>query len=260
MQINFFLFISFLLLSFGCSGLFSSQNTTSRDHEQRLKPEKKNYLFIDQAGEFLYEREVGFIAQGNQLIVKRQVLPSSGDTSQAFERSIAISNPGRLNQNRILRPQVSQYTVWFDGERYFTEIRLNEEKEALDISFNSPEKDWQGKKTVSFPRGSGLYCFFTQVIECALVSDFLEKSMELEDGVMTFHIIWEGYPYVQEQYPGIPNQVFSSATFSYDGRTSDGYLRYALSFAGQTIFYHIDENFKLAKKFWVAQGLTITVK
>lgn len=249
--------ISFLVSS--CSFLRnfpSSVGNSSRS--TTVSYSKKSFSFVDQAGEFYLQNESGLQKHENRVVTRRQLLPENRDASKPLERSIVISSPGRLGDIRILRPYHSQYSVWFDGERYFTEMVLDTERQGLKINMRSPEPEWQGSRFEKFPDGNGVYCFYSQVIECAVVTGFIDKAISVQDGRMAFHIIWEGYPYIQEQYPGIPKQVFTSATLDYDGLSNQGKHRFVLGFAGQSIFFHLDDDRTVDRIFWVAQGLSIT--
>ena len=127
----------------------------------------------------------------------------------------------------------------------------------MDVFLKSPEKQWNGRRKIPFPNGTGAYCFYSQVIDCANISNFIKKSSEKETGKMNFHIIWDGYPYFQEQFDNLPSEIFSAASLEYDGRNKMGQRRYTLNVAGQAIFYFIDSKNRLVKQYWVAQGLSM---
>ena len=248
---SFHLFILIGWILSGCA-IFSGKK------EGELLPHrKKTFQFVDKSGEYLLTRESGLLEQKNQIVVKRKLFSQQGK-DKPFEKSISITTPGYIKKIKILRPHISQYSVWFDGKKYFTEISLNKNKKKLEVTMESPEEKWQGARLVDFPEGNGLYCFYTQIVECAHQTNFFSLSKQKKSGVMKFHIIWDGYPYIHEQYPDIPNDVFTKASFRYDGKNDDGHYRYSLNFANQTIFYMINDNNRLAGIHWVAQGLSIS--
>lgn len=225
----------------------------------RMSSSKFEYNLKDHAGEFILIRESGPQSGARQYAVRRLII-EDGENKSPLERTISISQMGSMNQIRIMRPKVSQYSVWFEGERYYSEMEVDAENKILKVMIDSPDEQLSGSEQVSFPAGSGVYCFFTQLIECAKITGFLSLAVENQDGAMNFHIIWDGYPYIQLQYPGIPDEVFSGAMLEFDGHSREGHHRFALNVGGQTIFYHLDQNFKISGKYWVAQGLSITRK
>ncbi|OUR93707.1 hypothetical protein A9Q84_19790 [Halobacteriovorax marinus] len=219
----------------------------------------KEFQLSDKAGKFYVHREKGFSKSKNQFIVKKTV--KAGDNGKILEKLIMISKLGNLNKKlTILRPTVSEYSVWFDGKKYTTRMKINSKKRSMDVTLNSPERQWQGKRSYSFPNGDGIFCYFSQITECARATGFIEKSIKNDGGSMKVIIIWEGYPYFQEQYLNVPSSVFSRARFSYDGKNAKGERRFTLTVANQSIFYFLDKNHELSKKFWVSQGLSMVEK
>ena len=97
------------------------------------------------------------------------------------------------------------------------------------------------------------------MIECAGHTGFIEKAIGQKAGRMRFHLIWEGYPYVGEQYL-IPDGPIVQAELSYDGEFEGKEHRFALSFGDQVIFYFVGPKGKMSRKLWVAQGLTLLKK
>lgn len=217
---------------------------------------KKEFQLTDKAGKFLVQREKGFNKGKNQFIVKKTV--KAGDDNKTLEKLIMISKLGNLKKRlSILKPTISEYSVWFDGKKYTTRMKVNSSSRAMDVTLTSPEKQWQGKRSYSFPKGDGIFCYFSQVTECARATGFIDKAIKNDGGSMKMIIIWEGYPYFQEQYLNVPNKVFSRAIFAYDGKNAKGERRFTLKVVNQSVFYFIDNNFELSKKFWVSQGLSM---
>ena len=235
----------------GSSGLF----TSTPEGSNTTKVSKK-FQLTDRAGKFLIEREKGFNKKKNHFIVKKSV--KSFDSGKELEKLIVISKLGSLSGKfSILRPEVSEYSVWFDGKRYLSRMRVNTKTKSMDVTLKSPEKQWQGKRTIPFPKGKGVYCYFSQMTECARATGFIDKAIKNDGGSMKVIVIWEGYPYFQEQYLNVPNRVFSLGSFDYDGRNANGERRFTLKTNSQVIYYFIDSQNELEKKFWVAQGLSM---
>ena len=169
----------------------------------------QNYKFVDKSGSFKLKKEVGF--SHNKFVVKQKVFENNKN-DKPIEKLISISNPGKIKEKlSILRPFISQYTVWFDKKKYFTELKVDSDKKKLIVSMKSPQKNWNGKKEFEFPKGTGYFCFYSQVIDCAKISHFLLLSQKKGTGQMNFHVIWEGYPYFQSQYDNLNPKIFSQA-------------------------------------------------
>jgi hypothetical protein len=210
---NILLLIVMAFLFIGCSKLSQKSKQPSL-----YQTKKTRYDLTDKAGQFVVYREYGHRKKENYLYTKNIVHPENDSKDKILEKSIALSYPGTLKGKlKVLRPARSQYSVWFDGRKYFTEMKVDASSRLLEIKMKSPEKQWQGVKSVSFPKGTGVYCFFTQLVECIKFTGFIKQSSDKGGGVMNFHIIWDGYPYFQEQYLNVPNQVFSMAKFRFDG-------------------------------------------
>ncbi|MFZ8934568.1 MAG: hypothetical protein ACO20H_02965 [Bacteriovoracaceae bacterium] len=238
--------------------------------KQVSHPEKKvvrskskaihEYTLKDKAGTFSLKREVGISKNDKDFVVKKIIL-SQEDKTLPLEKTITISKPGSLKGKiNILRPQVSQYSVWFEKKKYFSEMKIMPKEKKLLIKLKSPFKKWNGNKEVLFPKGSGLYCFFSQVVECAKFNNFISESTKRGLGEMNFHIIWEGYPYFHAQYDNLPSKVFSDARMSYEGKNAQGYRKYSLSFDNQTLFYLLDKQSNIIGQYWVSQGYSLEKK
>ena len=216
----------------------------------------------DATGQFILERESGGNPKKNNQIVKRRVYVE-GKSDKELEKSIAVAEIGFLEgadgkKTPVLRPKISEYTVWFDSKKYFTQMRLDTATRSIMVKMVSPEAKWNGKVKVPFPKGTGVYCFFSQMLECIAKTGFFAISSDKNAGQLNFHIIWDGYPYFQEQYSNVPSEVFSRAQAVYDGRTEDGERKYTVLFGEESIFFNIDEYENLSKMFWISQGLTIS--
>ena len=212
---------------------------------------KQSFEMRDKSGLFRLVREFGPVASSKKVLAVKQVVQDSSGV--IFERSIVM---GKVN---ILRPEKSEYTVWFDGKEYTNRIEINPKLKAMVVNLKSPEAEWNGEKVFTFPPGTGAYCYYSQILECAQVMNFMPKAIAAGGGAMNLHIVWEGYPYFQQQYVGIPDELFTQATFSYDGENHKGLRRFSLSISNsnQIIFYHVNKDGSLAAIFWPAQGLSI---
>lgn len=251
------IFYLFLFLSISsCS--FISNLGSSDENGNYFSHKKVKYDLAENTGKFVVYRESGLKKGANQFVVKTQVFPENDDRKKILEKNITISRLGKLKGNlTILRPEKSQHSVWFDGKKYSNDMELDVKKKQLIVDLSSPEEKWNGRKTFDFPSTNTIYCFYSQVMECASVTGFIAKAKGSGYGKMNFYIIWDGYPYFHEQYLNLSGNVFSKATLEFDEIKSDGQLKLSLTTENQVIFYVLDKDLKLIKKFWVAQGLSM---
>mgnify|MGYP000209292214 CR=1 FL=1 len=239
--------------SIGVGDLFTSSSSPSGSNTDKVS---KRFQLSDKSGKFLVEREKGFNKGKNQFIVKQSI--TSGGDSKELEKLIVISKLGNLNKSlTILKPEVSEYSVWFEGKKYVTRMQVNPNTKSMEVRMTSPEKQWRGKRVVPFPKAKAIFCYFSQITECARATGFIDRAIKSDGGSMKVIVIWEGYPYFQEQYLNIPNSIFTQGTFEYDGRNDSGERRFTLKVGNQSIFYFLDKNRELMKKFWVSQGLSM---
>lgn len=237
---------------FSCAG---TKNSAELKKEMPQGSTKFNYT--DKNGTFLVRMSSGFSSKNNTYFTKRSLEIPEKETDNLLETSVTFSELGSVNRKTILRPKLSQYNVWFDGKKYFSEMKINTAKKAMDVRMVSPESQWNGTKQVKFPSAKANYCFFAQVIDCARATGFLSEASKKEEGTLNFYVVWEGYPYLNETFINVPSQLFSKAQLEYDGVTNDNELRFNLKVAGQSIFYVVDDKLQLKKMFWVSQGISM---
>lgn len=212
----------------------------------------------DKAGSFFVQRESGLSSDKKYLVSKYRVFPSDSNKQKALEQSILLSRPGVLGKSqRVLRPEKSEYRVWFEAKLYQTETSIDVQGRNLVIEMKSPESQWNGVRKFPFPGGTGVFCYFSQLVECAKFTGFIDKAITEKNGKMSFHIIWDGYPYIQEQYDNLNNEPFSSAVLEYDGQTNEGDHRFSLNTSNNIIFYLFNDSYEYAKMFWPSQGFSL---
>lgn len=251
--------IVFLLFS----TLFLSSCSTSSGlkPEKTLSPSNGVFNYEDKNGVYNIKLSTVFENKTKTYTTRKSMELPKRTSDNIIEQSISISNLGTVKKKSIiLRPKMSQYNVWFDGKKYSSEIKINVKNKAIDIKMTSPEKDWNGTKQIKFPSTNMIPCFFNQIIECAKVSGFIDRSTKAETGNMSLLIVWEGYPYLSETFSDVPNELFTDAELEYDGKTKENERRYNLRFAGQSIFYVLNEQSEMIKMFWVSQGISMVNK
>ena len=242
---------------FSCS--FFPKKKSSQPPRPTIPIYKKKYEFVDRTGRFSVHREAGTSKKDKNYVVKKRVY-SQNKKKEVLEQSIVIATLGRLNNINIVRPQVAQYTAWFDKKKYFSELKLDVKNKSMILRMESPEKQWNGVRKIPFPQGTGVFCFFSMLVECVAATGFIEKAIQRDNGKMLFHVIWDGHPYIQEQYQSLPNKIFSLAEFVFEGDNGNGEKKFSLSTGGQTIFYVIQPGGIMTKLFWVSQGMSMVEK
>lgn len=220
---------------------------------------KGDYVFRDKSGSYGFQRESGPISKDRKLYAVKQILTGSSKEGrqEVMERSIVVSRAGIMKGRTLWRPEKSEYAVWFDGQQYSTRTQIDEKIRGLKVTVESPDPANNKTTDHSFPDGTGVFCYFSQVIECASALGFIEQAIGVGNGQMNFFVIWEGYPFFQQQYIGIPDVVMSPVTLSYDGENDRGIRRFSLSVANQVIFYQLNKVNELHAIFWPAQGLSV---
>lgn len=234
-----------------CSGLASKKNP--------LEKQKVTYNFTDLSGKFQVIRESGPLKDKKHFYVKTYFVPEHGDEKNIFEKSTVISQLGYFKQKgksvKVMRPKVSKREIILDGKKYLTQMRLDVKHKRLRIYNKGEGETLTQQESVPFPE-RGLTCFFSQLVECVRVTNFFTKARHSKKGELKLNIIWDGYPYFNEQYLGLGKKIISSAKFKYEGRASNTLTKYRLEVEKQVIFFQIGQREELAKMFWVSQGLS----
>ncbi|MBF0359815.1 MAG: hypothetical protein HQK49_02335 [Oligoflexia bacterium] len=247
----------------------NTNNASKKKKFDEIKTEKVVFDYSDSTGDYRLVREVGKVGKvakdRNNYFVKTQILPENGDEKNVLENIFAISNleelhvkgsDGKSGVVKTLTPKISQYTVWLEGQKYFSQLKVDYKKRMLEVLSIDEEKKVKDKTKVKIPKKNSITCFFSQVDECIRVTGFLTLAKEKKAGSVPIQLIWDGHPFFQEQYNYLPKNIFSNATFEYDGELEDGTIRFALNVEGQSILYHFSTSNDLIKKLWVNQGIT----
>ncbi len=251
MNRSLFLLNKLLILTLLISSCASKRS--SKDSILKYSVEMK---LDDKSGSFDVKRESGTAKNGKSIVSKYKV--TSNESNKTLEQSIVFSTPGYLKKKiRLLRPDKSQYKVWFDSKLYQSETFVDAANRELVVKLKSPEKQWQGTKKFKFPGGNGVFCYFSQVVDCVYFTGFIEKAIKAKAGKMKFHVIWDGYPFIAEQYLNINDEPFASAFMEYDGRTREGEDRFSMNISGSVVFFLFSEKYKYAKMLWPAQGFSL---
>lgn len=251
---------NFLLVIF-CFSLSSCAFFTGlsyKDGLEALSSGVLKYRYEDKGNDYELELTTQYAPAKSSYSTKR-VMRTKDSDNKVVEQSVAISSAGALKNSKleVLKPKISQFNIWFDGQKYASEIKVNEKTRKLEIKTNSPETQWNGLEEVDLPVGQALPCYFSQVIECAKVAGFIKKASRLSNGSMNLVVIWEGYPYISDVYSNFSSQVYSSAELVFDGNLSSTERRFLLNVNNQEIVYVLNNKDELVKSFWISQGVTM---
>ncbi len=218
---------------------------------------KTSYSYADVSGSYRLNRESRQIKQ--KLVTRNQLLDTKGGSSKVLEKTIMVSQIGSIKakKTRILtvRPVASEFTVWLEGKKYHSRMQLNEKNKSMRLTLDSPETKWQGTSEIKFPKGK-YFCFFSQIPECLYHNYHLPHAHENKNKRYDFYVVWDGYPYIQEQLTRVGQSLSAPATLKFDGEIN-GQFRYIVEVEGQMILYHFTRSYDLVKIAWIAQGITI---
>ncbi len=218
---------------------------------------KTTYAYSDESGSFRFVRESKKIDK--KLVTRTQLIDTKGSQAKALEKSIIVSQIGSIkSKNKRLitvRPLASEFTVWLEGKKYLSKMKINSASKSMTVTLDSPEPKWQGTTEIKFPRGK-YFCFFSQIPECLYHNYLLVLATENQTQQFDFYVVWDSYPYVQDQLTKVGKNLFASASIKFDGEIK-GQYRYNVEVEGQMIFYQFTKSFDLVKVAWVSQGITI---
>lgn len=233
-----------LILITGCSQ-FNAEKIT-------LKSDKSFFIQTEEAGTYEVIKESGF-DKDERFVTKTSVAPVD-NKNNFVEKSVTISKKLKLSSEvEFLVPHKSESIYVLDGKKYKSVLEFDYKKNIISIDMNTPEEHWNGHKTFSIPKNSGAICFYATVIECGVISTFIAKAIENNGGEMSFMLVWEGYPFFQEQFLNIPSVPITDATLSFDGKNNNLY-RFILTAAGQSQFYMVKDDGSIENHIWSSQA------
>lgn len=222
------------------------------------KQGKTTYSYVDVGGSFRFVRESKDIKK--KLVTRGQLLDTKGSSSRVLEKSINVSQVGSIKSKdkRLLtvRPLASEFTVWLEGKKYTSRMKINTATKSMRVTLESPEAKWQGTSEIKFPQGK-YFCFFNQIPECLYHNYLLNQAVENEGRTFGFYVVWDSWPFIQDQLTRVGKNLFAPASLKFDGEIK-GQFRYIVEVEGQMVLYHFTKSFDLVKIAWIAQGITIT--
>ncbi len=244
------IFFLFFISSFSSCSYFKLKDVT-------LEKGKSEYTLEEKSGNFLLKKEIGYSKNGQSFIVKTQIF-SSEKMNEFVEQSVSISYLKKHSSGvPLLYPNKGQTDVWFDKSRYRTSFKIVGDE--IVFYLKTPEKKWSGVRKFKLPEGNGVFCLFSQLPECIRYIGFIKKSIKFRGGSMRLYVIWDSYPFIQEQYEHINKGPFIHAEFKYEGRYQ-GLYRFGLHLSGQVIYYSFNQSEKLIRENWISQGRSLNLR
>ena len=239
-----------LLILASCTSTNERKAALLKDNNAQL------YTYRDVSGEFEFAREVKF--EKSQLATRVQMLAGAGGSDRLLEKTFAVSSVGSVKMRggraTAVRPELSQHTVWLDGKKYFSQLKLNPKKRVLEAILESPDTRWQGRKEIKIPAGR-IFCFYSQLPECLVMANLLTGSKS-SSRRLSFILVWDSWPYHREHFTGLRESPFSRATVNAEGEKGKE-LRYNVEVSGQALSLHFTKDHSFVRMFWTTQGISL---
>jgi hypothetical protein len=218
---------------------------------------KNTFAYVDEGGTYRLVRE--FKKINNQLVSRSQIIDVKGAGSKTLEKSVIVSQIGstKHKNSRLLtiRPLASEFEVWLEGKKYSSKMNINTKTKSMRMTLESPDEKWQGTSEIKFPKGK-YFCFFNQIPECLYHNYLLTLAHEQTPRKFDFYVLWDSYPYIQDQLTRVGKSLFAPASVKFDGVIKN-HFRYIVEIEGQMIFYEFTKSYDLVKMAWIAQGITV---
>lgn len=233
--------------------LFSSCAYFDAITQKRIKPsslkDRSSFSYNDISGQYKLNKQFGQNKSGEFILKKELRSPSS---TNYLERFVSITTKKKFGKKTdYLFPKISESIFWYDQKKHKSLIKINgsqvEVVSSIDRSIYKKEK--------ALMENGRLHCFFSQLVECTATTNFFGISSQKKLGSMNFNIIWDGYPFFNEQYLNQEKSVIQRARISYMSE-ADGLIKYQLEVDGQVLFYFLDKDFKTKKFYWVSKGIS----
>lgn len=218
------------------------------NYSTKLSASKNSFKFKDKSSEYNFLRTTKI--KDDKFISKSSMGPLLRKELN-LEKTISISKMQVKGQENYLIPKISQYTVWLEKKKYFSQMKLDHKNKKIEILMNGHEKKWSGKKVINLPQAD-LTCFFSQIPECLKYHGLLNPRPDS----VSLLVIWDNYPYHSEIYSNMNPNAYELATIEYSGKMK-GLKKFTLNLSNQMIFYLFNNENEFEKMFWIAQGITL---
>jgi hypothetical protein len=243
---NKIIYIFMIMVMMSCS---------SSNFKKSRKSNKQVFSFSDLSGEYKLERVEN---KKNKLIIVKRKLLRAGNLNKPVEKSISISSKSDSRKkifNQDFEPLFSQFSVWFNKKRYFSQIKLIKKINSYEVSIQSPERKNIEKKFFKITSKNSTHCFFFQLIKCINQENVLDKLLNKVGNNKNIKIIWDGYPFQNDQLEHISSELISDAKIEYEGLSNKSH-RITLTVLNQKVFFKLNKNLEFKEMNWVIQGIS----
>lgn len=207
------------------------------------------YSYKDETGSFTIHRRFGQNKSGEYILKKELRSPFS---TKYLERFTSISNSKRFNEKtNYLYPKVSEAIFWLDKKRHKSLLKID--GKSLQVVSVIGSKVY--RKVSEVLDNKRVHCFFSQLVECIATTNFFEISSKKNLGTMNLNVIWDGFPFFNEQYLNQSVSPVQSGRMAFVEQ-SKGMWKYQLEVDDQILFYFLDNKFRLKNFYWVAKGIS----
>ena len=221
------------------------------------RQDKNSYSYTDISGSFRLLRENKVLEK--KIVTRNRLTDPKTAQDKVLEKTILVSQIGSIKSRKTrlltIRPLASEFTVWLEGKKYSSKMQLNPKTKSMKVILDSPESKWQGVHEIKFPKGK-YFCFYGQIPECLTHNSLLTLANNNRKNKYDFYIVWEGYPFIQDQLVRIGHNLFTPATLKFDGEIK-GQYRYIIEAGEQMMLYHLTKSYEFVKMAWIAQGITV---
>lgn len=233
-------------------GLLSSCSSTPIGGD--LRDSSQMFSFRDVTGKYRLNREIKVVKK--KTVTRVQLL---SEENKLLEKSVVVSQMGSVREKnkRVLsmRPYASEFTVWLEGKKYTSTMKIDPKSKSMRVELDSPEPKWKGVKTIPFPGGK-VFCFYSQLPECLNQAQLLKRANNDERKKINFTLVWDNWPYVQDQLTGVGQELFTPATLTFE-RMEKKNLRFTVEVEGQMLLLSFSNSYDLVRIAWVAQGISV---
>lgn len=246
-----------LLLLASCS----SFNQKSKQLIDIPLKEESLFSYTDLSGSYSLRREIGLNKAQKYYYYKGLIANDENSFDKFLEKNVIISDIGRIKSSQgfhnVMRPKLSQHTVYLDGKKYFSQIKIDKKNRSLDVYIVRPKGLSSGLKKIKFPETKGVFCFYNQLTECLKFSGIL-KQVNNSKSKKNFYIIWDNYPFFEgNQSLGQP-EVFSKAKVWEKESEDKNSLNFVVEVGSTLLDIYLDKEGNLEKKLWAAEGITLS--
>ncbi len=227
--------------------IFFLSCSSARLATQIPKNESREYLLEDISGAYRVESQ--YAVKNKNLIFKKILYDHKNDIVE----KIYIVN--KFNKSKgVFFPSISQATTWLDKKKYYSEIKANLESKKYEIR-SLPKNKKESRNFVN----TRFVCPFSMVHICAEKLLDLDSLVSRKKSRLKLWLFWDQYPYNKIIYADLFGSLLDRGSLVYN-RSDQNQHFFDLEFAGQVASLVFSKKMRFEKFYWVAQGLSLTLR